>query len=55
MKSKAALVLNRKETFDDGTIVQIVVYKLYKGSALVYKGSALEIGNVPNKILEATL
>ena len=40
MKTKATLVLNRKETFDDGTIVQIVVWTLpvpLKGSLHRYK------------------
>ncbi|MFA7061721.1 MAG: DUF6516 family protein [Pedobacter sp.] len=40
MKTKAALVLNRKETFSDGTIVQIVVWTLpipLKGSLHRYK------------------
>jgi len=28
VRSKATLVINKKETFDDGTIVQVVVWTL---------------------------
>lgn len=40
MKAKAALVIDRKETFNDGSIVQIVVWTLpipLKGSLHRYK------------------